>query len=121
MTIDEMIALFQDAKKHKESQITSIDENIAVLQAAKDGKRIQERSRICRTCQSLPPWNDKSNPTWNFEDFDYRVKPEPRTFYAAELESGVATYMRTDRDEVVAYGQLAGGCKRILTLVEVIE
>jgi hypothetical protein len=91
----------------------SIEEMIAVLQAAKEGKSIQ------LLCES-GVWVTTSSPQWNFRDVKYRVKPEPRTFYAAEFDSGVS-YLRANREEVVAYGQLAGGCKTILTLVEVIK
>lgn len=50
----------------------TIDEMIAVLQAAKAGKQIQ--------CQEngLTYWMDVDDPTWNFYRRSYRVKPEPR-------------------------------------------
>lgn len=45
---------------------------IAVLQAAKEGKKIQCR----RVDDNTNRWDDTSMPDWNFWDFDYRVKPE---------------------------------------------
>lgn len=49
------------------------DEIIAVIQAHKEGKKIQYRFRGKETCsfQDLT-----SNPVFNFEMVDYRVKPE---------------------------------------------
>jgi hypothetical protein len=58
---------------------------------------------------------------WNFADYDYRVKPEPRTFWAAEFDTGTVAFIRRDRGDVVEYGHLAGGCKQIIKLVEVPE
>jgi hypothetical protein len=54
----------------------SDDEIIAVVQARKDGKKIE--------CRSILPsgWNKWSSvnwpPVWNFEKAEYRVAPEPR-------------------------------------------
>jgi hypothetical protein len=50
----------------------SIDDMIAVLQAAKDGKQIQSRSN-----GSSHEWQD-TYPVWDFCGIDYRVKPVPR-------------------------------------------
>jgi len=51
------------------------DEMIEVIQAHKDGKTIQLRHK------NQPKWVDFSKPLWNFDNTDYRVKPEPREFY----------------------------------------
>lgn len=48
----------------------TIDEMIAVLQAAKEGKKIQAR-RYGTIIWGTPP------EVWNFENYEYRVKPEP--------------------------------------------
>ena len=55
----------------------TIDEMIAVLQAAKEGKQIQARSK------HYPDggWRDTDISSWHFFPFDYRVKPEPREFW----------------------------------------
>lgn len=50
----------------------TIDEMIAVLQAYKDCKAIQERVRDCGS------WWDMRRPQWDFHEYDYRIKPEPR-------------------------------------------
>ena len=53
----------------------TIDEMIAVLQAAKAGKQIQWQGK-----GSSIPWQDVTLPSWSFDDLNYRVKPEPREF-----------------------------------------
>lgn len=47
------------------------DEMIAVIEAAKEGKTIQ--TKLKRTTAEYAD----TKPTWNFDTFDYRVKPEP--------------------------------------------
>ena len=49
-----------------------LDEMIAVLQAAKEGKKLELRSRKMGT-----GWIDCTHSIWNFAGFDYRIKPEP--------------------------------------------
>lgn len=51
----------------------TIDEMITVLQAAKDGKKIQARESRRDGAQ----WTPATAPVWNFAAFAYRVKPEP--------------------------------------------
>lgn len=52
------------------------EEKIAVMQACVDGKTIQ----ICPSGRSN--WSDtKIPPQWNWVDFNYRVKPEPREWW----------------------------------------
>lgn len=53
-----------------------IDEMIAVLTAAKEGKRIQYKRH------EFNEWYDNNDSRWNFEMFEYRVKPEPREWWA---------------------------------------
>lgn len=58
----------------------TIDEIIAVLQAYKEGKKIEVKCKIDGT------WIESPVHLWNFVDNDYRVKPEPhyRPFESAE-------------------------------------
>jgi hypothetical protein len=50
------------------------DEMIAVIQAHREGKKIQVRDRV-----NGEPWDDlQSNESFNFVGFEYRVRPEPR-------------------------------------------
>ena len=49
---------------------------IRVMQAYVDGKEVQVRSRKWNPRESLKPdWVDEELSCWNFEDFDYRIKP----------------------------------------------
>lgn len=56
-------------------------EIIAVVQAAEAGKKIQTRSKQRMT----KIWFDNIDIVWNFSVNEYRVKPEPREFYAIEF------------------------------------
>lgn len=60
------------------------DEMIAVLQAAKEGKTIQ--TKLKRTTIEYAD----TKPTWNFDLFDYRVKPEPKIRPYANAEEFLA-------------------------------
>jgi hypothetical protein len=79
----------------------SIDEMVAVLQAFKDGKKIQVRAA------GRPDsvwWTLKhTDPSWNFVANEYRVLPEPRTVwvneYAGRLGSS-AHETKADADHV---------------------
>lgn len=63
------------------------DEMIEVIKADKEGKPIQVRSRW------LEPktWHDRGKGEGNFDfsQFDYRVKPEPRKIYWVEYRSRI--------------------------------
>ncbi|HEY6073922.1 MAG TPA: hypothetical protein VIV15_11125 [Anaerolineales bacterium] len=49
------------------------DEIIAVIQAHKDGKHIELREK-----HDFGEWKPVCRPEWDFRDYDYRVKPEPK-------------------------------------------
>lgn len=51
------------------------NEMIEVIQAHRDGKTVQ-----CRLQKHQEDWYD-AEPDWNFYDFDYRIKPEPREWW----------------------------------------
>jgi hypothetical protein len=51
----------------------TIDEMISVLQAHKDGKTTQWKAK-----KYGGVWTDCHNPLFNFDTWDYRIKPEPR-------------------------------------------
>ena len=55
-----------------------IDDMIEVLQAYKKGKQIQYRNT-----RLDGDWVDPEtrSPVWQFYEFEYRVKPEPREWY----------------------------------------
>lgn len=51
-----------------------VKELLPIIQAYAEGKKIQSR---CITGETSLWWDD-DNPTFNIEDFDYRIKPEPK-------------------------------------------
>jgi hypothetical protein len=55
--------------------IMTDDEIIAVVQAHKDGKKIQVQSGHFHDWETL---SDRCEVQWNFGLFNYRVAPEPR-------------------------------------------
>lgn len=59
----------------------TIDEMIAVLQAAKEGKAIEFRSKSARTS-----WGSAATPSWDFFSNEYRVKPEPIEIYMVYMD-----------------------------------
>ena len=59
------------------------DEMIEVIKAHKEGKKIQGAQSGCKT------WSDTSRPTWNFYEYDYRVKPEELTVYIVRNPEGM--------------------------------
>lgn len=50
-------------------------ELLPVIQAWAEGKAVQCRGRYCSD-----NWGDSTCPTWR-DDFDYRIKPEPREWW----------------------------------------
>ena len=47
---------------------------LPIIQEYSEGKTIQSR---CFT-EEMPLWWDDDDPTFNVDDFDYRIKPEPK-------------------------------------------
>lgn len=95
------------------------DQMIAVLQAAKDGKAIQMRAKVNRLGGA---WWDVADPFWDFSACDYRVKPEPRVFYAILGEDTYkfidkcVVYLNREQAEKFA-GRHPDACK-VVKLVE---
>ena len=79
------------------------DQMIAVLQAAKDGKALQMQAK--ERGGTGGAWLDVANPLWNFACYNYRVKPEPRVFYAIPREHTGQCVAYRDREvaEKLAY------------------
>jgi hypothetical protein len=55
------------------------DEMIAVIQAHKDGKKLEFRDQ---RFTEFKEWVQCLEPHWNFKDCDYRIKPEPMVIFA---------------------------------------
>lgn len=64
----------------------TIDQMIAVLEGAKAGKPVEYRYAHA----GIGPWLHilTENVTWNFRDFEYRLKPSPREFWVNFYNSG---------------------------------
>lgn len=63
-----------------------INQQIAVMQAFAEGKKIEIRGRRSKE------WSDIEDPSWDWVGFDYRIKPEPklRPYTFEELQAEMA-------------------------------
>lgn len=52
------------------------EEKIAIMQAYVDGKQIQQVQ--VRWCNETIEWEDAPEPSWNWDEREYRIKPEPK-------------------------------------------
>lgn len=101
-----------------------IDEQIAILQAAKAGKDLQLATRVYNPRR----WVDLSfnGHRFNFSTYDYRLKPKPLILYANVYQGGdseayVGVAISSDRKAVLdAPGSLIA-VRRGAKFVEVIE
>ncbi len=66
------------------------NEMIEVIQAHRDGKKIQAKS-------ILIDWHDTvlNQPSWNFDVYDYRIKPEPREWWVNVYPDGDSYWYET--------------------------
>ena len=83
----------------------TIDEMIAVLDAAKVGKRI-EVMRL--NLGSHMTWEDVVNPSWDFARYKYRVKPEPRRVWV--VYSGECPLVTHSNEAAARAAVNATGC-----------
>jgi len=96
------------------------DEMIEVIKAHKEGKKLQCRPK--RSGKFEPPWMDfeeGEEPVWNFQYVEYRVKPEPLTFYARIGDDGKVGGISKNRSHIEDHLHAFGG--RIVKLQEVKE
>lgn len=70
----------------------TLEEKIETMQAALAGKMIQKKPKYCACCNppmpSLVQYADDTEPTWDWNVFDYRVRPEPRRWTVHVDEKG---------------------------------
>lgn len=96
-----------------------LDEAIRLLQAAKEGKVIECRERGVPE----PFWTETScRDSWGirafaFDDYEYRIKPEPRRWWVNVYPNGVRTAHET-RELAAAAG---GGHVECVEVVEVVQ
>lgn len=90
------------------------EEIIAVVQAHKEGKKIEYRVKgTPRKNWNLTPLN----PLWNFQVSDYRVKHEPQVIYVNEYENSICAHL-SKKDALLASTLPK---RRAVKYVEVIE
>jgi len=63
-------------------------ELLPIIQAYAEGKTIQYRANI------NVGWRDAGGPRWD-DDFEYRIKPEPKVIYVNEYENGDMAVCKT--------------------------
>lgn len=62
-----------------------INKQITVMQAFANGKRIESKE-----IAKISDWEECLSPSWNFEDFEYRIKPKQlRKYTLQELLSAI--------------------------------
>lgn len=100
----------------KQGTTMTPDEIIEVIQAYKEGKQIQYTSS--KHYHQL--WEDTTHPTWDFSEFNYRIKPKPRTYYVNVHPDGIIQhYLHSSRK--VAREDTLNTSYKTIKLIEVIE
>ena len=83
-------------------------EIIEIIQAYEKGASIQEKE-IVDDVEYYAKWEDVENPLWNFENYDYRVKPKPKyvpfetaeEFLEAQNEHGQVIIQYVNKEKTV--------------------
>jgi hypothetical protein len=91
-------------------------EMMGVIQAYVDGKRIQ------KTTSGRNNWVDEPlswSISWDFSNYDYRIKPEPRIIYVNEYPDGIGGLFH----HTVYYAKISAAptCIRQVKFIEVLE
>ena len=74
-----------------------LQEAIKVMQAFADGKEIQYYQEECS-----PRWQSTLFPVWNWQEVNYRIKPEPRVLYILLNHDGTrwgSTFIKGEAEE----------------------
>lgn len=91
---------------------------ILVMQAFVDGKEIEVMQ-----LKRLGRYYVTGHPTWDWSEYDYRIKPEPRVFYIAENIDG--TFEDIQEGDIWPGGLVVTKhpekYKKTIKLVEVLE
>lgn len=93
----------------------TLREKIVVLQAAMEGKPIQGRHCGDRTWLDL----DVSDVAWQFGNYEYRVKPEPRVIWVNFFSDGSGTAHVTE--DLALSRDCDGDLRRPVKFIEVVE
>jgi hypothetical protein len=92
-------------------------EIINVVSAHSSGKTLEYRHIRAVT----EDWRACPVPRWNFECFDYRVKPEPRAIWVNECDNPSAMYTNVVHRSYDAAKGFANTCCRTVKYIEVVE
>lgn len=93
----------------------TLAEKIAVMQHYSSGGKIQYRYAKV----SSGRWDESEVPTWNWNAFDYRQKPQPREVWVNEYPLGKLGCTYPSKNEAA---QGASGCViRQVKLLEVLD
>lgn len=105
-----------DNKQYKKwnTNIMNEFEIIEVVDAFATGKVIE-----CRTKGKNYEWLVTNDPAWNFAAFNYRIKAEPRTFYANEFGDGSIGNPQEEISELEYDAETLN--VKIIKLIEVLE
>ena len=93
----------------------TIEEMIKVMEAFKDGKQIQSR------CDDTEEWLNVIPSAWNFDKFEFRVKPEPLKCWANIFCDGGIYYDIRDKAVNHAARCVDKGYKVIRVAVPMVE
>jgi hypothetical protein len=64
------------------------DEMIYVLQAHKEGERIQRQNKNSELGELEEEWIDILTPTWDFRNYNFRVRRKPRKWWLNVYRDG---------------------------------
>lgn len=93
----------------------TLQEKIAVMLAAVDGKAIEVR-RVGES-RTDDRWYQSVGPSWDWASREYRVKPEPKEIYVNEYSTGFSSYSDKSSAERAACSAL----RKAVLYREVIE
>jgi hypothetical protein len=93
-----------------------------IIDAFDAGKTIQARGIEPETKEDYPDWVDVATPSWNFAEFEYRIKPEPTFLWVTFYGDGSFSAFATEKEALVRAqsGRDAGFTTRVQKFVEAI-
>jgi len=95
---------------------STIEGKIAVMQAFKEGKKIENRHRALSDT-----WTGCCAPSWNWHSYDYRIKREPEVLYRRvhkDGEPGVLWYTQEQKDRFERSQPAANKWTKFVEVVE---
>lgn len=96
-----------------EPNTRDLDYQIATMTAAKNGATIQSRIR-----GASAPWRAISHPGWDWINCEYRVVPEPKTFWLVDGSLKLHTTVEDAQRHADSHVRAIGLRPAIIELVE---